>query len=131
MISIERERPRHREAAAHAAPQPFAYPLPAEFVEPDWRRLPGFREVTAEQWESAQWQRAHCVKNLAELAGTLGPFLTDDLREDIARDQIEYPAEDAIIRETFERELAKNGLKSIMPEQAYKQADYEWEYSGE
>jgi hypothetical protein len=56
---------------------------------------------------------------------------TSERIEDIARDQIEYPAEDPMIREKFETELAKNGLKSIMPDQAYKQADYEWDYDGD
>jgi hypothetical protein len=35
------ERPGHRETRAHAAEQPFEYPLRREFVEPDWTRLPG------------------------------------------------------------------------------------------
>src|SRR6266511_3075911 len=83
------DRPSHRAAHAHAAPQAFRYPLEREFVEPDWTRLPGYQDVTREQWESAQWQRAHCVKNLAEFREALGPFLTEDLTEDIARDQRE------------------------------------------
>ena len=48
--------------------------------------------------------------------------------EDRARDQIEYPDEDPWIRQTFESELAKRGLKSIMPEQAYQDRDFEWDY---
>jgi lysine 2,3-aminomutase len=36
-------RPPHREPKAQAAPQPFAYPIRREFVEPDWTRLPGYR----------------------------------------------------------------------------------------
>jgi hypothetical protein len=51
--------------------------------------------------------------------------------EDLARDQIEYPAEEPFIREKFEAELAKRGLKSIMPEQAYRDPTYEWDYEGE
>ena len=50
-----------------------------EFVEPDWTRLPGYRDVSREQWESAQWQRAHTVKNLKELKTALGTHLTDEL----------------------------------------------------
>ena len=61
----------------------------APYVEPDWTRLPGYRDVTKEQWESAQWQRAHSVKNLKEFKEALGDFLTDDLLEDIRRDQEE------------------------------------------
>jgi lysine 2,3-aminomutase len=83
------DRPGHRESHAHAAQQPFEYPIPREFVEPDWRRLPGYREVTAEQWESAQWQRAHTVKNLKELKAALGDHLSDALAADIHRDMLE------------------------------------------
>ena len=82
-------RPGHREAHTGAAEQPFTYPLQREFVEPDWRRLPGYRDVTREQWESAQWQRAHSVKNLKEFKEALGDFLTDELYDDIERDQRE------------------------------------------
>ena len=80
-------RPRHEAGHAHAAEQPFEYPLRREYVEPDWTRLPGFRDVTKEQWESAQWQRAHTIKNLVELKRALGDLLTDDLYTDIERDQ--------------------------------------------
>ena len=55
------DRPGHREPHAHASEQPYTYPLEREWAEPDWTRLPGFRDVSAEQWESAQWQRAHTV----------------------------------------------------------------------
>ncbi len=45
------------------------------------------------------------------------------------RDQIEYPDEDPWIRETFKKELGKRGLTSLMPEEAYKDRDYKWEYA--
>jgi lysine 2,3-aminomutase len=83
------DRPGPREARAHAADQPFQYPLAAEFVEPDWRRLPGYRDVTVKHWESAQWQRAHTVKNLRELKEALGEHLTDELASDLQRDMEE------------------------------------------
>ncbi|HVH53916.1 MAG TPA: lysine 2,3-aminomutase, partial [Actinomycetota bacterium] len=60
-----------------------------EFVEPDWTRFPGYATVTADEWESAQWQRAHTVKNLAELKRALGDHLDDELYADIERDQQE------------------------------------------
>ena len=82
-------RPSHREAAAHAGDQPFAYPLERAYVEPDWTRLPGYRDVTKDEWESAQWQRAHSVKNLTEFKQALGEHLTDELYTDIERDQQE------------------------------------------
>jgi len=72
-----------------AARQPFQYPPKRAFVEPDWRRLPGYREVTAAEWESALWQRKHTVKNLRELAAVFGPLLPESLALGIGRDQQE------------------------------------------
>ena len=60
-----------------------------DFVEPDWTRLPGYTDVTTEQWENAQWQRAHTVKNLKEFKEAFGDHLDDDLLADIERDQQE------------------------------------------
>ena len=45
-----------------------------------------------------------------------------------ASDQIEYPEEEAWIREKFEGELATRGLTTLMPDEAYKDATYEWAY---
>src|SRR5439155_13352743 len=83
------DRPGHRETRAHASRQTFEYPLRREFAEPDWRRIPGFRDATEEQWQSAQWQRAHTVKNLTEFRRVLGEHLDDALGDDILRDQQE------------------------------------------
>jgi lysine 2,3-aminomutase len=69
--------------------QPFKYPLARPFEEPDWRRFPGYREVTAQEWESALWQRKHTVKNLKELKVALGAHLPDALAASIERDQRE------------------------------------------
>src|SRR4051794_5301374 len=69
--------------------QPYAYrrrPL----VEPDWRRLPGWRDVTDAEWESAQWQRAHCVKNVKQLRGVYGDLLDEAIYADLERDQAEH-----------------------------------------
>jgi lysine 2,3-aminomutase len=71
---------------APAAGQPYAYrrrPL----VEPDWTRLPGWRGVTREQWESAQWQRAHCVKNVKQLRDVLGDLVGESFYTDLTADQ--------------------------------------------
>jgi lysine 2,3-aminomutase len=78
-----------RRPQAHAAPQPYPYPPARPFVEPDWRRLPGYRDVTAEEWRSAKWQRLHTVKNLAQLKAVFGDLLPADLEDSIARDQRE------------------------------------------
>ncbi|MDQ3982121.1 MAG: hypothetical protein M3271_05515, partial [Actinomycetota bacterium] len=71
------------------AEQPYAYPPAREFVEPDWTRIPGYRDVTAEQWASPRWQRQHSIKNLAQLKAALGDLLPPDLEESIALDQAE------------------------------------------
>src|SRR2546426_4612758 len=75
--------------AATPARQPFHYPLKRPFVEPDWRRIPGYKDVTQPEWESALWQRKHTVKNLKELKETLGRLLPDTLAAGLAKDQKE------------------------------------------
>src|SRR6266850_1564172 len=76
----------HPAGKVGAAEQPFKYPLEHSFVEPDWRRLPGYRNVTAEEWETALWQRRHTVKNLKELQAVFGPLLPQNLLESMERD---------------------------------------------
>lgn len=49
--------------------------------------------------------------------------------EDRKRDQIEYPDEDPWIREKFKDELGKRGVKSVMPEEAYRDRNFEWKYA--
>ena len=45
---------------------------------------------------------------------------------EVARQQIEYPDEDPAIRRYFEAELAKRGLTSAMPDDAYRDVHYQW-----
>jgi lysine 2,3-aminomutase len=66
--------------------QPYEYRR-AALVEPDWTRLPGFRDISAQQWRSAQWQRAHCVKNIRQLHAALGQLIDDRFYDDLAGDQ--------------------------------------------
>jgi lysine 2,3-aminomutase len=66
--------------------QPYAYRR-QELVEPDWTRLPGWRGVTREQWESAQWQRVNCVKNVKQLRAVLGSCVDERFYADLADDQ--------------------------------------------
>ncbi|MEU5000873.1 lysine 2,3-aminomutase [Streptomyces sp. NPDC021622] len=58
-------------------------------TEPDWRRIPGWREVTPEQWRDPQWQRVHCVKNARQLRAAYGDLLSEDFYRDLERDQAE------------------------------------------
>jgi len=68
--------------------QPYDYRR-RELVEPDWRRLPGWRDTTEAQWRNAQWQRVHCVKNARQLRAIVGDLLTERFYEDLAADQAE------------------------------------------
>ena len=125
-----KERPEHRAARAHTAEQPFQYPLKREFVEPDWTRLPGYRDVTKEQWESAQWQRAHTVKSLKELKGALGEYLTDDLLADIERDQHERSTMSMLIPPQMVNTMEEDNLRSDRVRRymapAFSERDAEW-----
>ncbi len=78
-----------RKVKADPSRQPFSYPLKREFKEPDWKRLPGYHDVSPKDWESALWQRRNTVKNLKELGAVLGRLLPHDLAESIAADQRE------------------------------------------
>jgi lysine 2,3-aminomutase len=68
------------------AGQPYAYQR-RELVEPDWRRFPGWHDVTRDEWESAQWQRAHCVKNTRQLRALLGDRIDERFYADLDADQ--------------------------------------------
>src|SRR5947209_14179445 len=105
-------RPNHREPHAHASTQPFRYPLERPFVEPDWTRLPGYRDVTPEQWESAQWQRAHSVKNLKEFKEALGEYLDEELRAGIDSDQQERATMSMLIPPQMINTMREDDLRS-------------------
>ncbi|WP_448623411.1 KamA family radical SAM protein [Geodermatophilus sp. URMC 64] len=66
--------------------QPYEYAA-RPLAEPDWRRLPGFAGVTEAEWRSAQWQRAHCVKNVRQLRGVYGDLLDESFYADVEADQ--------------------------------------------
>jgi lysine 2,3-aminomutase len=71
-----------------ALEQPYPYQR-VELIEPDWTRLPAWKDVTRDEWESAQWQRAHCVKNLKQLRAALGDQVDERWFADLERDQAE------------------------------------------
>jgi lysine 2,3-aminomutase len=74
--------------AAATLEQPYDY-VRTELVEPDWRRYPGWRDVTEAQWRDAQWQRVHCVRNIKQLRALMGELLEDRFYDDLAADQRE------------------------------------------
>ncbi|MGH4018429.1 MAG: KamA family radical SAM protein [Pseudonocardiaceae bacterium] len=75
-------------ATDHPAPasQPYTYAR-RELVEPDWRRFPGWRDVTEAQWRGARWQRVHCVRNIRQLRAVLGDLVDQRFYDDLAADQ--------------------------------------------
>ena len=68
--------------------QPYEYAR-RRLVEPDWTRLPGWAHVSQADWDSAQWQRVNCVKNLKQLRAVMGDLLDDRFYDDLERDQAE------------------------------------------
>lgn len=66
--------------------QPYRYQR-RDLMEPDWTRLPGWHNVTTTEWQSAQWQRAHCVKSLAQLKTVFGDLLPDSFYTDLEQDR--------------------------------------------
>ena len=86
--------------------QPYAY-QGRELVEPDWTRFPGWREVTAADWASVQWQRAHCVKNVRQLRELLGDLVDERFYDDLERDQAE--------RATMSMLVPPQMLNTMMP----------------
>jgi lysine 2,3-aminomutase len=68
------------------AGQPYEYRR-RTLVEPDWTRFPGWHDVTPAQWENAQWQRVHCVKNIKQLRALMGDLLDESFYDDLAADQ--------------------------------------------
>jgi len=73
---------------AERGAQPYRYRR-TELVEPDWTRFPGWAGVTEREWDSAQWQRAHCVKTASQLRAVLGDLVGDSFYDDLVRDQRE------------------------------------------
>jgi lysine 2,3-aminomutase len=87
--------------------QPYAYRR-RELVEPDWTRLAGWSQVTAEQWADVQWQRAHCVKSIKQLGEVVGDLLQDRFYADLERDQAQ--------RATMSMLIPPQMLNTIVPE---------------
>ena len=95
-------------------PQPYAYRR-RELSEPDWRRFPGWAGVSAAEWESAQWQRAHCVKNTRQLRQVTGAGLSESFYEDLEQDQRE--------RATMSMLVPPQMLSTMVPAMAPEAAD--------
>ena len=70
----------------------LASPTPTDapsWSSPTGPASPGWKDVTTAEWESAQWQRSHCVKNIRQLRELLGDLVDERFYADLERDQRE------------------------------------------
>ncbi len=91
--------------------QPYPYRR-VELVEPDWTRFPGWRGVTSQEWGSAQWQRAHCVKNLRQLRELLGDLVDECFYTDLERDQAERATMSMLVTPQMLNTMASTAVDS-------------------
>ena len=84
--SVLPAQPHSTSSGATASGQPYVYER-RELVEPDWRRFPGWADVTDAQWRDPQWQRVHCVKSVKQLRALLGELIDDRFYDDLEADQ--------------------------------------------
>lgn len=96
------------------AEQPYTYER-QELREPDWRRYPGWADVTDAQWRDPQWQRAHSVKNIGQLRAVLGSLLDERFYADLAADQQE--------RATMSMLLPPQMLNTMAPQRESERGD--------
>jgi lysine 2,3-aminomutase len=89
--------------------QPYAYAR-RPLVEPDHRRLPGWRDVSDEDWRDVQWQRAHCVKNVRQLRAVYGDLLGDSFYSDLERDQAERATMSLLITPQMVNTMVPEGV---------------------
>jgi lysine 2,3-aminomutase len=115
--------------SVRAGEQPFRY-AQREFVEPDWRRLPGYHDVSAAEWESAVWQRKHTVKNLKELKQAFGSLIPESLLLGIEQDQRERATMSLLVPPQMlntmdEKDLWNDPIRRYMLP-AFQDRDPEW-----
>nr|WP_020524038.1 hypothetical protein [Catelliglobosispora koreensis] len=89
--------------------QPYEYRR-TELIEPDWTRFPGWRNVTAAQWESAQWQRVNCVKNIKQLRNVLGDLVGEEFYADLEKDQQEFSTMSMLVPPQMINTMAREGV---------------------
>jgi lysine 2,3-aminomutase len=91
------------------ARQPYQYRT-FEAVEPDWRRFPGWREVSEAEWGDATWQRKNSIKTPRALRRVLGELVDEGFYEDLASDQATHA--------TMSMLLTPQVLNTIVPHEA-------------
>lgn len=116
--------------AKTAVNQPYRYAYSSDFTEPDWRRLPGYANVSPAEWESALWQKRNLVKSVAQLKQVMGDALTDDLANDILKDQAERATMSMLIPPQMvntmnEKDLVADPIRRYMAP-AFSDRDAKW-----
>ena len=86
MTDILDPTPLYATQARDVPDQPYRYQR-VVLTEPDWTRFPGWADVTEEQWRSAQWQRAHCIKSSRQLRELMDDLLDDSVYADLDADR--------------------------------------------
>lgn len=122
--------PIKRDVASKAGRQPYPYKYNPVFEEPDWKRLPGYKNVTKEEWRSALWQKRGLVRNLQQLKDAFGEYLTDDLAKDILKDQAERATMSMLIPPQMintmnEKDLRNDPIRRYMAP-AFSDRDQKW-----
>jgi lysine 2,3-aminomutase len=92
--------------------QPYAYQYSSEFFEPDWKRLPGYKDVSQKDWESALWQKKNLVRTIAQLKQVWGSHLTDQNIADIEKDQKERSTMSMLIPPQMINTMNEKDLKN-------------------
>jgi len=95
-----------------ASRQPYQYRYQREFTEPDWRRLPGYKNVTEKEWMSALWQKRNLVKTVKQFKDVMGPFLPDEIANDILKDQAERATMSMLIPPQMINTMNERDLKN-------------------
>ncbi len=104
-------KPAEKKSDSKNTVQPYPYGYNANFHEPDWRRLPGYKEVTKEQWESSLWQKRNFVKTVEQMKGVFGSKMTDKLALDILKDHAERATMSMLIPPQMINTMNENDLE--------------------
>jgi lysine 2,3-aminomutase len=95
-------------ATSEPAAQPYLYTR-HDRVEPDWHRFPAWKNVSQRDWESAQWQRSHCVKNVHQLREVLGKLVSETFYEDAVQDQERFATMPLLVPPHLVNTMVPNG----------------------
>jgi oxalate decarboxylase/phosphoglucose isomerase-like protein (cupin superfamily) len=87
--------------------------------------------VPPNRWFHQHFNRGSAPARYLAMHPPRGLSGTGERVQDPEKDTIQYPDEEPWIRAKFEEELAKRGLTSQMPAEAYRDRGYEWDYGAQ